>query len=84
MTAEAIADQVRARIQALRAQKAEAEQQAAEVRQTLALLQRNIDGMAGGIQELEGMLAGVGTANGKEEAPIAVQSGPDEHGETHA
>ena len=50
-------DTIRARRDALAAQKAQAEQQYAELERTLNLLDRNICAMQGGLQELDALLA---------------------------
>ena len=50
-------DTIRARREALAAQKAQAEQQYAELERTLRLLDRNICAMQGGLQELDALLA---------------------------
>jgi phage shock protein A len=54
-----IAMQAAARLEALRAQKAQAEAQYAELEQALAMLQRQIDAMHGGIQELAALVGEV-------------------------
>lgn len=51
-------DVIRARRDTLAAQKAQAEQEYNALEARLALLQRNLDAMYGGLQELEALLAG--------------------------
>lgn len=51
-------DVIRARRDTLAAQKAQAEQEYNALEARLALLQRNLDAMHGGLQELEALLAG--------------------------
>lgn len=60
----ATVDIIRARIAALQAQKAQAEQEYSTLEARLALLQRNLDAMHGGLQELAALLP-------KEDAPDA-------------
>jgi phage shock protein A len=50
-------ERVRARRAALVAQMAEAQQQYAQLEQTLQQLGRNLDAMQGGLQELDALLA---------------------------
>jgi phage shock protein A len=50
-------ERVRARRAALVAQMAEAQQQYAQLEQTLQQLGRNLDAMQGGLQELDSLLA---------------------------
>jgi uncharacterized protein YlxW (UPF0749 family) len=50
-------ERVRARRAALVAQMAEAQQQYAQLEQTLQQLGRNLDAMQGGLQELDNLLA---------------------------
>jgi septation ring formation regulator EzrA len=57
MTNTDLTDRIRARRAALAAQMEQAQQQYSELEQTLALLQRNIDAMHGGVQELDALLA---------------------------
>lgn len=57
-------DVIRARRDTLAAQKAQAEQEYNALEARLALLQRNLDAMHGGLQELEALLP-------KEDAPDA-------------
>lgn len=59
-------DTIRARRATLAAQKVQAEQQYAELERTLLLLQRNIDAMHGGLQELDALLAELGEAAAEE------------------
>ena len=57
MTDADLITRIRVRRDALAAQQAEAQRQYAEMEQALTLLQRNLDAMHGGLQELDALLA---------------------------